>query len=65
MNITKGRLRQIIREELKRSEDTSESVSVITEGGVVLSLDPSQIIVGTDNDGNEVQIKAADIVKVL
>jgi hypothetical protein len=65
MNITKGRLRQIIREELQRSESAPGPVSVITEGGVVLSLDPTQIIIGTDNNGNKVQIKAADIVKVL
>ncbi|MBO66895.1 MAG: hypothetical protein CL398_01165 [Acidiferrobacteraceae bacterium] len=65
MNITKGRLRQIIKEELRRADDASDAVSVITEGGEVLSLDPSQVIVGTDNNGNEVRIKASDIVKVL
>lgn len=64
MKITKGRLREIIREELQRP-DTARKVSIITESGVVLALDPGQVLVATDKNGEEVQIKASDIVKVL
>ena len=64
MKITKGRLREIIREELHRP-DVAKGVSIITENGVVLALDPGQVLVGTNKDGDEVQIRASDIVKVL